>query len=250
VTPIALDEVRRIFAREVNRHNAETGRRGQRMRGRSYREVFEAGVKLRTRRVATARQLYLAGLIDTPVAVDRRGRVSVDGWTYGDPETQDALLPYHGDKQRILPGRNPDDFDQPALACDAAGNLICEGILPVKASACGSVAGIRTASRNRKAVNAATRRLDEAETFMDTARFKELTDGLPDPGPLMPAPTSVCGRPVRQHAEARAPGGSLRQDGPHRARRFATGKTAMLTDAANLDLVYRGLQIGLFQRLP
>jgi len=43
---------------------------------------------------------------------------------------------------------------------------------------------------------------------------------------------------------------SLRQDGPHRARRFAAGKTAMLTDAANLDLLYRGLQIGLFQRLP
>lgn len=191
VVPIALGEARRILEREVNRYNAEGGRRGQGMRGRSYREVFEAGMKLRMRRVATARQLYLAGLIYTPVAVDRWGRVMVDGWTYGDPETQDALLPYHGGGQRILLGRNPDDFDQPALAYNDAHELICEGILPVKASPYGSVDGIRTAARNRKAVRDATRSLDDAEAFMDAARFKELTDSIPDPGPLVPAPAGV-----------------------------------------------------------
>ena len=191
VTPIALEEARRIIEREVNRYNAETGRRGQGMRGRSYREVFEAGMRLRQRRVATARQLYLAGLIYTPVAVDRFGRVTIDDWTYGDPDTQDALLKHHGGGNRILLGRNPDDFDQPALAYDEAGNLICEGIHPVKPGAYGSVDGIRIAKRNRKAVTAATRRLEEAGTFMDDARFKALTDSIPDPGPLAPAPADV-----------------------------------------------------------
>ncbi|MDT8857163.1 transposase domain-containing protein [Paracoccaceae bacterium Fryx2] len=193
VTPIALEEARRVLAREVNRYNAETGRRGQGMRGRSYRDVFEAGLKLRVRRVATSRQLYLAGLIYTPVAVDRWGRVTVDDCTYGDPDTQDALLKYHDPKSktRILLGRNPDDFDQPALAYNEAGELICEGILPVKIGAYGSVDGIRTATRNRKAVTIATRRLDEAQAFMDAARFKELTDSIPDPGPLVPAPAGV-----------------------------------------------------------
>ena len=191
VVPIALDEARRILEREVNRYNAEGGRRGQGMRGRSYRDVFEAGMTRRVRRVATARQLYMAGLIYTPVAVDRWGRVAVDGWTYGNPETQDALLPYHGGGQRILLGRNPDDFDQPALAYNDAHELICEGILPVKASPYGSVDGIRTAARNRKAVRDATRRLDDAEAFMDDAQFKELTDSIPDPGPLVPAPAGV-----------------------------------------------------------
>lgn len=191
VRPISLDEARRILLREVNRYNAEAGRRGQGMRGRSYREVFEAGMKLRTRRVATARQLYLAGLVYTPVAVDRWGRVTVDGWTYGDPDTQEDLLRYHGGGERILLGRNPDEFEQPALAYDDAGNLICEGILPVKAGDYGSVDGIRTAKRNRAAVNVATRRLDEAGAFLDASRFKELTDSIPDPGPLAPAPASV-----------------------------------------------------------
>ena len=170
VPAIAPDEARRILSREVNRHNAEAARRGQGMRGRSYKEEFEAGMKLRVRRVATARQLYLAGLICTPVAVDRWGRVTVDGWPYGDPDTQDALLCQHGGGQRILLGRNPDDVDQPALAYDEAGNLICEGILPVKA---------------------ATRQLDEAGAFLDASRFKDLTDSIPDPGPLAPAPASV-----------------------------------------------------------
>lgn len=193
VTPIALEEARRIIEREVNRYNADTGRRGQGMRGRSYRDVFEAGLKLRQKRVATARQLYLAGLIYTPVAVDRWGRVTVEGWTYGDPETREALLKYHKPKEgvRILLGRNPDDFDQPALAYNEAGTLICEGILPVKPGAYGSVDGIRMAKRNRSAVKAATRRLEEAGTFMDAARFKELTDSIPDPGPLAPAPAGV-----------------------------------------------------------
>lgn len=193
VTPIALDEARRIINREVNRYNAEAGRRGQGMRGRSYREVFEAGMKLRQRRVATERQLYMAGLIYTPVAVDRWGRVTVEGWTYGDPETQEFLLDYHKPKKgvRILLGRNPDDFEQPALAYNEAGTLICEGILPVKHGAYGSVDGIRMAKRNRSAVKAATRRLEEAGTFMDDARFKELMDSIPDPGPLAPAPEGV-----------------------------------------------------------
>jgi len=37
-------------------------------------------------------------------------------------------------------------------------------------------------------------------------------------------------------------GVSLPKDGPHRARRLVKGETAMLTDAANLDLVYQGFQ--------
>ena len=143
VVPVPLAEARHILEREVNRHNAATGRRGQGMRGRSYREAFEAGCARRVKRTATARQLWLAGLIDTPVAVDRFGRVKVDGWTYGDPVSQEALLRHHGDGKRVLLGRNPDDFGQPALADDERDEVICEGIQPVLASAYGSVDGER-----------------------------------------------------------------------------------------------------------
>ena len=79
----------------------------------------------------TARQAYLAGLIYTPFAVDREGRVKVDNRTCGRPRTQEALLPYHGTGKRILLGRDPDDLSQPALAFDEAGDLIAEGIATV-----------------------------------------------------------------------------------------------------------------------
>ena len=61
------------------------------------------------RRQPTARQIYLAGLIYTPVKVDRWGRVQVANWTYGQPETQQDLLPCHQRGQAILLGRDPDD---------------------------------------------------------------------------------------------------------------------------------------------
>lgn len=101
IKPIHLDRARDILTREVYRHNSEAGRRGQGMNGRSYRQAFEAGYELRIRRQPTDRQLYLAGLIYTPVKVDRWGRVQLDNWTYGQPETQEFLLPYHKSGQAI-----------------------------------------------------------------------------------------------------------------------------------------------------
>jgi len=85
VVPVDLEVARAILTREVHRHNAEAGRRARGMKGRSYQEAFESGFALRVRRQPTARQLCLAGLIYTPVKVDRCGRVQVDTWTYGQP---------------------------------------------------------------------------------------------------------------------------------------------------------------------
>ena len=46
------------------------------------------------------------------------------------PETQEAPLPCHKRGEPVLPGRNPDDFEAPALAWNAEDRLICEGIKP------------------------------------------------------------------------------------------------------------------------
>lgn len=150
VVPVPVETARRVIEREIARHNAATGRRGQGMHGRSYREVLDAGLAVRVRRQPTQWQLSLASLICTPVAVDRHGRVQVDSWTYGGPETHAALLPHHT-RDRILLGRDPDDFSAPAIARDAAGNLICQGIAPIERGAYGSVDGARAGARNRKA---------------------------------------------------------------------------------------------------
>lgn len=73
----------------------------------------------------------------------------------GGSGTQDMLLRDHGNGKRVLLGRDPDDFNAPAIAFDEDGRLICEGIEPVQAGAYGSVDGIRDAARNRKAARVA-----------------------------------------------------------------------------------------------
>lgn len=190
VVPIHVDQARNILIREVARYNAEVGRKGQGMRGRSYQQAFEAGLASRVRRQPTARQLYLAGLIYTPVAVDRRGRVAVDNWTYGGPETQGDLLPYH--KQgKVLLGRDPDNLGAPALAYNEEGHLICEGIEAVQRGAYGSVDGIRDAARNRKAARKTSREAEEANSYLIDAEFRACLGVIPTPDGPKTHPVAV-----------------------------------------------------------
>ncbi len=145
VVPVPFELAEQVIGREVKRHNAETGRRAQGAHGRSYDLIFKALLAERVTRRPTLRQLYRAGLIWKPVSVDRFGQVKRDGWIYGGPSTQEALLRFHG-KGQILLGRDPDDLSAPAVAYDAEGNMICEGIEPVRRGAYGSVDGIRDAA--------------------------------------------------------------------------------------------------------
>ncbi len=171
VKPVTLAVAREIIHSEIKRHNNETGRRSQGANKRSYREVFEAGMEQRLTRVPTARQLYLAGLVFTPVAVNRYGQVIVDKWTYGSPTTQSYLLPYHGNGQRILFGRDPDNFAAPAIAFDEDNRLICEAIEYVSRGAYGSKDGIRDAARNRKAARDAVKKAEEANNYLSDSEL-------------------------------------------------------------------------------
>ena len=191
VVPVDLAIARAVITREVHRYNNETGRRGQGMRGRSYQAAFMAGLAQRVRRQPTARQLYLAGLIYTPVKVDRWGRVTLDLHTYGGPETQDDLLPYHKSGQAILLGRDPDDFTAPALAWNADNELICESITAVTRGAYGSVDGVRDAARNRKAARDAINAAALANNYLSNADFDAAMAAIPTPDGPMPAPDAV-----------------------------------------------------------
>lgn len=194
VQPVALAVALAVIEREITRHNREDGRKGQGARGRSYEQMFRAGLADRALRKPTAQQLYYAGLVYTPASVDRWGRVQVATWTYGDPETQDALLRWHG-KGKILIGRDPDDFEAPAIAYDETGRLICKDIMPVKAGVYGSVDGAREAAKNRKAARDAVRRAHEANAYLDDAAFAAaLADlGAGDAGEAPLPPAKVIG---------------------------------------------------------
>jgi len=188
------------------------------MRGRSCQAVLEAGLAQRVRRQPTARQLYLAGLICSAVSVDRFGQMTVDNWTYGGPDTQEALLRYHG-KGPILLGRNPDDLIAPALAWNAEGDLICEGIAPVLAGARGSVDGSRDAARNRKAARDAVAAGVAGAGYLSDMRLAATLAAIPTPGAPEQSPGPVVagqfGGTLRRHvaeaAQARAEPDSARE---------------------------------------
>jgi len=216
VKPVPLALAMQVLEREVARHNALAGRRGQGMRGRSCRAVLEAGLAQRVRRQPTARQLYLAGLICSAVSVDRFGRVQVDNSTYGGPDTQEALLRHHG-RGPILLGRNPDDLSAPALAWNAKGDLICEGIEPVLAGAYDSVDGIRTSKRNRKAARDAVAKGAAGAEYLSDERLAAHLAAIPTPG----ARCKALARSWRASLAARCGGRAKgqRRHGPNRTAR-------------------------------
>lgn len=193
VIPVPLAVVESVVRREVDRHNRETGRTGQGARGRSYEQMFSAGLQGRVLRKPTAQQLYYAGLTYTPASVDRYGRVSVDTWTYGGPETQDELLRWHN-RGQILVGRDPDDFSAPAVAFDEAGRLICKGIMPVKTGVYDSVEGAREAAKNRKVTRSRVAQAEEANGYLSDAEFAAaLTDLAAPEADDAPRPAQVVG---------------------------------------------------------
>jgi putative transposase len=188
VRPVPIAQAEAVLRREVERHNREAGRRSQGARGRSYAQVFEAGLADRVPRRPTERQLHLASLIYKPVAVDRYGRVHVNGWTYGGPETQDALLAHHGGGRRIWLGRDPQDFGRPAVAYDLDGRLICAEVAPVVPGRYDSADGIREAARNRKHVRDLAAAHAAASRTHDDDELAALLAKLPSPAEPDPAP--------------------------------------------------------------
>lgn len=181
--PVDFTTAMAVLEREVARHNAETGRRSQGARGRSYEAVFRDGLKDRLPRVATARQLWLAGLIYSAVAVDRNGQMQRNGWTYGGPDTMHALLPYHqpGHGIRVLLGVDPSDFGADAIAFTEDGDLICEAITAVQAGDYNDQDGAREAARLRKVTRDAVKRAAEANDTLSDHELAAAMARLPVP---------------------------------------------------------------------
>ena len=103
-----------------------------------------------------------------------------------------AAPAWHG-HGRILLGRDPDDFEAPAVAFDADGRLICKEIELVKAGVYDSVEGAREAARNRKAARVAAARAAEANGYLDDADFAAAWRHWARPTILAPAPGEVVG---------------------------------------------------------
>ncbi|PKP70249.1 MAG: hypothetical protein CVT82_07010 [Alphaproteobacteria bacterium HGW-Alphaproteobacteria-4] len=233
VRPVPMATAEAVIAREIARHNREAGRASQGARGRSYEAHFRALLAERTLRKPSKEQLYYAGLIYSAAAVDRFGRITIETWTYGGPATQAQLLPWHG-KGRVLIGRDPDDFEAPAVAFDEAGRLICKGIEPVKPGAYNSVEGASAGAKNRKAARVAVAQAADANDYLDDASFAAALAALGTADEAIPpAAAKVVG---------------ARFGGPLQPKRKAAPKSALtqeyleiLDRAAGVDLSRYGV---------
>lgn len=149
IKAVPLATIVEVSEREYRHHNARI-RRGGFAKGRSFDAIFEAGTKDAPLRMPTERQFYRASLAYRPVSVDRNGRFEVEGWIYGGPDTQDALLAWHG-KGQVLVGINPHDFEAPAVAYDPDGRLIADDIEAVVPGEYRSMKGLQAYKRHEKA---------------------------------------------------------------------------------------------------
>ncbi|MDF3606426.1 hypothetical protein PE067_09905 [Paracoccus sp. DMF-8] len=80
-------------------------------------------------------------------------------------------MAWHG-KGQILIGRDPDNFDAPAVAFDDRGHLICKDIMPVKAGVYGSVNGAGDAAKYRKAARVAVSQAEVANGHLADAEMR------------------------------------------------------------------------------
>lgn len=176
VKAVPLAVLEEITAREIAHHNAKV-RRGGFAKGRSFDQIFRDGTTGKPKRMPAERQFRKAALFYKEVSVDRHGRFEVNGWTYGGPDTQDALLAWHR-KGRILAGVDPNDMRAPAVAYDAQGRLISDRIEAIIEGDYLSLKGLREHKRFDKAARKAIAKADEltrlaGEALMEKARLAQ-----------------------------------------------------------------------------
>lgn len=118
---VPIAEFEALVRREVAHHNAQLGRRGAGMNGRSFDQVFAEGIARRAPRRVTPEQLRLCLLASKPVSMDPRDHaVRVEGHRYWSPELA-GIKP-----QKVIVRFDPEAMDRPAYVYALDGRLLAE----------------------------------------------------------------------------------------------------------------------------
>lgn len=116
---VPFAEFEAIVRRELAFYNAQLGRTGAGMNGRSFDQVFAEGMARRAVRRLTPEQLRLCMLASKPVAMEPlAGAVKVEGHRYWSPELG-ALK-----RQRVIVRFDPERMDLPAYVYSLDGRLL------------------------------------------------------------------------------------------------------------------------------
>ncbi|MEW5687200.1 MAG: transposase domain-containing protein [Pseudomonadota bacterium] len=118
---IPLAEFEAIVRREIAFYNAQLGRRGAGMAGRSFDQVFAEGLQARVTRRLSEAQLRMCLLASKPVTMHpQTGAVTVEGHSYWSPEL--GNLP----RQRVIVRFDPERMEQAASIYTTDNRWLCD----------------------------------------------------------------------------------------------------------------------------
>ena len=190
---IPLERFRQVVADGIAQHNSRRGRRGQGMRGRSFDEVFEAGLAAGPARKLSPEALsrwLLAPAIVTPRASD--GSVEVHETRYWSPALRDRFAGKPASERKAVIRYDPERLDRPARIELPSGQLVGlaepQGRTPYLDRAAAEEAA-KARARQRRADRealAAHRAVGAAElaAMLDKASGDPEVIDLPDPAEL------------------------------------------------------------------
>ena len=190
---IPLERFRQVVADGIAQHNSRRGRRGQGMRGRSFDEVFAAGLAAGPARKLSPEALsrwLLAPAIVTPRASD--GSVEVHETRYWSPALRDRFAAKPAAERKAVVRYDPERLDRPARIELPSGQLVGlaepQGRTPYLDRAAAEEAA-KARARQRRADRealAAHRAVGTAElaAMLDKASGDPEVIDLPDPAEL------------------------------------------------------------------
>ncbi len=118
---IPFEQFAAIVERELAFYNAQPGRRGAGMNGRSFDQIFAEGLAGQPRPRLAPEQLRLCMLASKPVSMERQsGAVAVEGHRYWSPELGAVK------RQKVIVRFDPERMDLPAYVYSLDGRLLAE----------------------------------------------------------------------------------------------------------------------------
>lgn len=183
---VPFAEFEAIVRREIEFYNAQPGRRGAGMNGRSFDQAFAAGLEGQPVRRLTAQQLRMCLLASKPVSMDpQSGAVAVEGHRYWSPSLGDLV------RQKVIVRFDPERMELAASVYSLDGRFLAEaprvaaGSFDRASDGREQRAALRDFKRGVKLQAQATRRLDAPDV---AARLQ----GAPPPDPIITDPTVIA----------------------------------------------------------
>jgi transposase InsO family protein len=195
--PVDIAVAREVYARELDHHNTQTGRRTEMAKGTlSFREVFEASYATRPdRKLAAAQRYFFMHDVAYLKPNKTTGALKKDGFEYWSRDHQDILVQHANATVAVY--FDPNNRSNPVTVLDAEGRMLVERLPCLVRGRFDSTEDARTHARAKAQYKRAAKQKVAAMNLMSdaelTARARE-TRAVETPDP--PTPDTTVSRPV------------------------------------------------------